>query len=197
LSASSGRRQQQHRRSAGRPARGHGFTLIEVTVVIFIIGILATLVTLSIGNRTLDDRLENESVRMEQLLRLAQEDAQLKGIVIGVRFTAGGYEFLTLDDKSHWVDYAQSGTLRARRLDQPFFAQLQIEGRMVPPAPDLPAGGAGDDPQQQPRPQILLLPGGESTVFAIDLLAPRYRPFYHIEADALGHLMRERRMLSQ
>lgn len=180
-----------------RPQRSSGFTLIEVAVVIFIIGILATLVTLSIGNRSLDDRLENESMRMEQLLRLAQEDAQLKGIVIGVRFTQSGYQFLVLDDKNHWVDYAQSGTLRARRMADPFFADLQVEGRMVPPAQDASAGGLDEEAQRKIKPQVLLLPGGESTAFAVDVLAPRYRIYYHIEADALGRLGRERRMIAQ
>jgi hypothetical protein len=44
---------------------------------------------------------------------------------------------------------------------------------------------------------VLLLPGGESTAFAVDLLAPRYAPYYHIEADTLGRVLRERRVQTQ
>lgn len=174
-----------------------GFTLLEIMVVIFIIGILATLVTLAIGNRPIDDRLDNEAARIEQLLRMAQDDAEVRGIAIGVRLTQDGYEFMAQDDKSHWVDYTQDGSLHPRRFTYPFVAQLQIEGRLVPPAQDAQSGDLNLDDPKKIRPQILLLPGGESTEFAIDVGAPGYPVYYHIEADALGHLLRERRVAAQ
>ena len=168
-----------------------GFTLLEVMVVMLIVGIMATMVTLSMGNRSIDDRLQTEAERMEQLILLAQDESALKGIPLGLRFTASGYQFLALDEKSHWVDYSQ-GALGDRVISQPFYVELHIEGRQVPPAEDAKAGDS--DAQSKVLPQILLLPGGECTAFAIDVLAPGDRAYYHIEADALGKLQRERRV---
>ncbi len=169
-----------------------GFTLLEILVVIFIIGVLATFVSLKIGSRALDDRLQTESERFEQLVKLAQEESQVKGVPIGLRFTTGGYQFLALNDKGQWQDYGQ-GALRARPLTAPFYAELHVEGRMVAPAQD---GQPGPGPDQQKvQPQIVLLPGGECTAFAVDVKAQNYASYFHIESDALGRMLHERRSL--
>ena len=181
-------RQRPDRRQAA------GFTLLEILVVIFIIGVLATFVSLKIGSRTLDDRLQTESERFEQLVKLAQEESQVKGVPIGLRFTNSGYQFLALNDKGLWVDYGQ-GALRARPLSPPFYAELQVEGRMVAPAQDENQGSSIDNQKQKVQPQIMLLPGGECTAFAVDVKAQNYPSYFHIESDALGRMLHERRSL--
>jgi type II secretion system protein H len=159
-----------------------------------IIGVLATLIGLKIGNRALDDRLQNEAERFGQLLRLAQEETQVKGIPLGLRFTTSGYQFMRLNEKGLWSDYS-SGVLHPRHIEAPFFAELHVEGRMVPPAPDQQGGDVGDDKKKQIQPQVLLLPGGETTAFAVDLKAQNYPSWFHIESDALGRVRQERQAL--
>lgn len=189
----------RHRARPVRPARARrslasGFTLLELVVVVLIIGIMATLVTLSIGNRGLDDRLEVESKRITQLMQLAEDEADLKGLAIGLRFAPDGYRFVAVDNTRKWVDYAQSGALRPRTLMQPFYADLKVEGRAVPAAVDKPDKAAGkDDKDEGLKPQILLLPGSQMTAFTLDLRAPNYPSYFHIEGDALGRITRERR----
>jgi hypothetical protein len=158
---------------------------------------MATLVTLSIGNRGLDDRLELESKRMAQLIQLGEDEADLKGQPIGLRFTEDGYRFVSVDNSRKWVDYTQGGTLRPRALMQPFYVDLRVEGRPTPAAVDKPSdassASSNNDKDDGLKPQILLLPGGQMTAFTLDLRAPRYASYFHIEGDALGRITRERR----
>jgi general secretion pathway protein H len=178
----------------------HGFTLLELLAVIVIIGIIVTFASLSIGNRALDDRLEAEARRLEQLLKLAEDEADLKGIAIGLVFTREGYRFLASDTSSNWVDYAQSGVLRSRPLLQPFFTELRMEGRLIPALTgdaaaktDRKPDGNGQDEADKLKPQVLLLPGGQMTPFTLDLKAPDYPSYFRIEGDLLGRVTRERK----
>ena len=163
--------------------------------MIVIVGILATFATLSIGNRAMDDRMQDEGQRFVQLFKLAEEESQIKGMPIGLRFTDKGYTFLVMNDKRLWVDYGQ-GVLRYRPVAQPFYTELHVEGRLVPPAVD--EDKPGIDPEEARRkvqPQIMILPGGETTSFALDLKVLNYRAYFHVEADALGRMQYERRTL--
>lgn len=168
-------------------ARSAGFTLIELLVVVVIIGILATFAALSIGNRALDDRLEVESHRLQQILKLASEEAETKGIELGFRYTQEQYEFLAVGKDGHWAPYASSGPLRPRPLPQPFYLELRIEDRPVAPASD-----AADSKDKTLEPQILLYSSGESTAFTVDVRAENYAPYYRVQADVLGKITLER-----
>ena len=184
--------------------KARGFTLLELMVVILIIGVIVTFASLSIGDRALDDRLEAESRRLEQLLRLAEEEADLKGAPLGLSFTVDGYRFLVADRTHGWTDYAKGGVLRSREILPPFYTELRIENRLVPPAA---APGGKDDKAAEAEadgaaraknaPQVLLLPGGQMTPFTLDLKAPNYGSWFRIEGDALGRLKRTRQFDSR
>ena len=165
-----------------------GFTLIEIMVVTVIIGILATLVSLSIGNRALDDRMEVEARRLVQVLQLAQEEAEIKGVILGLRFTEEQVQLLALDEERKWSQYAAAGPLRSRALPQPFTVELFIEGRAVPPASALEDGADSDN-----EPQVLLLSSGEVTAFGLNLRAPGHQPYFRLDADALGQFVMTRK----
>ena len=156
-------------------------------MVVVIIGILATFATLSIGNRALDDRMEMESKRLEEVLKLASEEAETKGIEIGFRFTQDQYQFLAMGNDGKWAPYTATGPLRGRPIPEPFYLELRVEDRPVAPASDQPGQNA-----QKVEPQILLLSSGEITAFKLDVHAQHYAPYYHLEADALGNFSRER-----
>lgn len=161
-----------------------GFTLVEILVVMVIVGIILTFAVLSVGDRAALDTLDTESRRLEQLFKLAQEDAELKGYEIGFRLLDTRYEFLAVNPEGHWTAFSE-GMFRARKLTAPLIYRLWVEGRAVPPAQD-PVGRA-ENPIQ---PQILLLSSGEATAFALQISAPGTEQRYRVEADALGRIRR-------
>lgn len=118
--------------------RAAGFTLLELLVVVFIIGIMATMFTLSVGVAGGTDReLRRETERLQTLLALALEDASFQSRELGLRLYPQRYEFSvfdrgdpfdTKDDK--WAPI-EDDVLGARELPPVFALELEIEGRAV------------------------------------------------------------------
>jgi general secretion pathway protein H len=162
-----------------------GFTLLEVLVVVVIIGVMATLAVLSIGTRSVEDRLALEARRLQELLALAADEAVLQGVELGFIQTPDGYEFLILKDGS-WAPLEEAGPLRARALGEPFYLRLQVDGRAVAPV-------RTDDAKVELKPQIVLLSSGDATEFTLDLKARQYDPFYRLSGDLLGRMTLDRK----
>ena len=185
-------------------ASERGFTLFEIMVVIVIMGVMVTFASLSIGNRVNEDKLENEARRTEAIIRLASEEAEAKGIEIGLRFTEAGYRLLTLDSNRRWQDYELSGPLSRRSFKDPFALALVVEGRPVRLPPELTpeqelalaesqvVKSEQQNDAQNLTPQILLLSSGEITAFVLDMTAPGLDAGYRISADAFGRITRGR-----
>jgi general secretion pathway protein H len=157
-------------------------------VVVVIIGVMATLAVLSIGGRSLDDRMALEARRLHELIALAADEAVLQGAELGFVQTPEGYGFLALRD-GKWQPLADAGPLRARALAPPLFLELQIDGRRVAPL-------RTDDERQELKPQVLLLSSGEATEFTLDLHAQEFAPYYRLQGDVLGQFKLERREAS-
>lgn len=194
-----------------------GFTLVELLVVMVLIGVLATYLSLSMGSRRIDDALEVEARRLEALMQLASDQAQLQGTEIGFRQFADGYEFLFMAPSGQWVEF-DSGPLRARKVEEPLYLELRIEGRLIQPAKEpAPTAAAAakneedakDDDKKQdqgkgnqsddkkddrdaPQPSAFLLSSGEATAFLLDVKARRYKSYFRLEGDLLSRFKLER-----
>lgn len=166
--------------SPAGPAAAWGFTLIELMVVLVIVGIMISFTVLSLGGRSVDDRIEHEARRLDRTLRFALEEAEVKGLVIGFRYLPDRYEFMVPGEKG-WEPYA-SGPFRPQPFAAPLTLQLRVEDRVVPPAQDTDKG----DEKADPKPQIMLLPSGEVTAFRMLVGAGGSQTLYAIESDALG-----------
>lgn len=175
-----------------RPAAG--FTLVEIMVVVVIIGIMLSFATLSIGDRAVVDKLDTEAERLEQLFRLAQEEAELKGHQLGFRYTDLRYQFLMVSPEGKWVPVPE-GPLRERLIPVPLEFALRVEDRPVPPAQELPVAVSEMDANNapQPEPQVLILSSGELTAFTLDIRAAGIDSSYRIGGTLLGRITLERR----
>jgi len=173
------------RTSCTRSRTQPGFTLLEILVVVLIVGIVATFAVIGIGGRSIDDRLDIEARRLNELLAFAAEEAVLQGAEYGLRVTTAGYEFVRLNPADGMWTPFDDGVLRPRDLDEPFYLELSVDGRRAAPAdPE-----AIDPP---PVPQVLLLSSGEVTAFSLTVRARSHPSWFTLDGDVLGRLKLER-----
>lgn len=146
------------------PPRARGFTLLELLVVVVIVGILATMFTLSVGVAGRDRELEREADRFRALVDLAAEDAVIQGRELGLRFHRSGYEFSWLNpDEGLWQSLGTDDLLRPRELPDGLELGLEIEGRTVrlPDAPREAASDAAASGAAASEPQVFIFSSGD------------------------------------
>lgn len=108
-----------------------GFTLVEVLVVVVIIAIMITGAVLALSVAGRDRGLDNEARRLEALLNLARERAELQTREYGLRAGPAGYTFVRFEPRSgEWVVPADE-SLRERELPEGLSLLLVVEGRPV------------------------------------------------------------------
>ena len=73
-----------------------GFTLIEMLVVVFIIGIIAAGVLLSVNLTGTDHELQTESERLATLMNYARDAAEMQTREFGLACSAHGLRVLCL-----------------------------------------------------------------------------------------------------
>ncbi len=154
--------------------KNKGFTLLEILVVLFMIGIITGLAVLSV-NHGEAEQLTREAQRLAALMALNQEEALLRGEQRGVGFTESGYQFYSWDPKNRWLPLEDSELLKAHQLPKGFKLQLSLEGRPVILS------------QSTDKPQVLLLSSGESSDFNL-ILTVADLPGYQLSGDATGQL---------
>ncbi len=105
-----------------------GFTLIELLVVVVIISISVGYVVVNISTGTEEELLEEEIIRLQQILRFAHEQSVIRAEEYGVRFYETGYRFMVFDELNNsWIDIEKDRLLRSRTLPEKIELDLYIE----------------------------------------------------------------------
>lgn len=163
--------------SRGAPGTAsHGFTLIEVLVVVVIVGILAAMLVLSLGAIGDDRELQREAQRLASLMELAGEEAELQGRDFGVEFIRQGYRFVEFDPIfERWGEILGDEVLRQRKLPVDMELELLIEDRRIELADEPAVTQAGDEEDDSPllerfAPHGMLLSSGDLSPLKIDVV---------------------------
>jgi len=161
-----------------------------------IIGIMATVVTVSVGALGKDREMEDTAERLWAILQQAREESELQGFDIGLRVGAQSYDFLRFDARQQaWLPVIDDDLLYPRDLPEGLRMRLWLEGREavlaahpasaaeeeeIPPeevttkASDDPAGDVDEttiadepDKKKEVPPQIMVLASGDVNAFEV------------------------------
>jgi type II secretion system protein H len=97
------------------PLKHRGFTLVEILVVLFVLGVALALVTVNIAG---DDRRDvaREAKRLAGALEHAASLAQWRAEPLGVSAESGAYRFWRRGDDGRWIVFSGDDTLAPRTL---------------------------------------------------------------------------------
>jgi general secretion pathway protein H len=141
--------------------RQRAFTLIEILVVVTIIAVIIGVVVLSVNLTGRDAELHRESKRLDALIAMAREQAEMQVRDFGLYLQKDSYRFLVFDARRQaWRDIDDSA-MRERTLPDGLEIELVLEGRPVVLAPLLGTSTA--------LPQILLYASGDLNSFDITM----------------------------
>ncbi|MES0327501.1 MAG: type II secretion system minor pseudopilin GspH [Gammaproteobacteria bacterium] len=148
-----------------RSSKEHGFTLLELLIVIVIVAILFSFATLTIRSSSPEDLIKEEAYRLDRLIQLVLEEAVLKNTEYGLEFKTNSYRFLTYTD-DHWQAVSDDKLLRKRELAEEMEIELIIEQTDIIIGEEAEATDEDndkEDEEKKAKPQVFLLSSEEIT----------------------------------
>ena len=174
-------------------ARPHGFTLLELLVVLVIIGVMVSMVSLSVGVLGADREVEDETRRFWAVVRQAREEAELQAIDVAIFVGANDYEFLRFDTRrNEWQPIVEDQLYAQRSLPEGLRIRLWMEGREIVLKPGLPDRSQKEEHQKYP-PQLTVLSSGDVVPFELHIERDGAPALWRMTALADGDLRVEQR----
>jgi general secretion pathway protein H len=153
-----------------------GFTLIELLIVILIIGIIASVATLSINiNQT--KRLEAIANQLTNILTLAEQEAMLRPATLGFAIHTNSYRFYEYrpDIKNNWL-LLNKGIFSPHPIPKDIKLTLKMNDESVS---DL-------------LPKLIISPSGDITPFIILIGKRNSTPLFKVTGSPSGDIHSER-----
>lgn len=176
--------------------RNRGFTLIEILMVIFLMGLTASMVSIALpANSTLEGNAQEQADRLLLIMEEISDRAAMEGRILGLRVDEKGYEFLyqarkpgkklvqaqnllaefktTSWDQMSWVSYTRDEIATKMDFSEDVFASLEVGGLEIESADSTLEDFDFDKEEHNVKddivPQILFYPTGEVTPFRLRL----------------------------
>ena len=166
--------------------RSHGFTLIEIMVVMLIIGLILGIAIPAININNPEDKLKEETNRLVALIDLASQESILNSKMIGIKTDNDQYEFLFLEENK-WKPLDDK-LLTKRKLPEDIELELQVE--------DYSSSGMSDSEEQIPH--IIVSGMGELTPpFIINIKSHGTDTYFSITGHENGKLETEKHSRNQ
>jgi general secretion pathway protein H len=163
-----------------------GFTLLEILLVMFVVGMVASLAMISFTQNN-SKQLQEEARRLKHIIELASEEAILQGVELAVSFQSDAYQFLMLNaEDAKWYEMEQkpfhnhqlaegirlSYSLESGQMDEEMAKRITQLGKQ--------------SESKNSLPMLLLLSSGEISAFSIQLNHDADRLALTMQGDSLG-----------
>jgi len=134
-----------------------GFTLLELLVVLIVIGLFASMLMLSVTKN--DKRtVEREAKRLFHLIQLAQDEAIIKGVELGLAIQKDRYSFSSLQENK-WLLITEDLDFNEHIVAENINITVEVENEQVVSKVD----------ENTVLPAIVILSTGELTHFKINM----------------------------
>jgi general secretion pathway protein H len=152
------------------------FTLLEILIVVVIISLFAGMVMLSLSPNA-NRELEREARRLFEVIKLAQDEAIIQDIEMGLTIQPMHYYFSRLE-KGAWVQLLEDKHFEQHTLIEGMELSYSIDDEIV----------VLDEGEELPAPKILLLSSGEVIPFTIQVTLLNHNAIYQIIGQEDGFL---------
>jgi type II secretion system protein H len=140
-----------------------GFSLIEIMLVVFIIGLVMATVVITFGGDSRDTELDREAERIDALFAYAREQAELQTRDYGFRMDRLEYYFVVFNPLvNQWRLPEEDDALRPRKIPDDMEPALVVEGRTV-------VLDSRKPKVQDFKPQVVIFANGDLTSFEVTL----------------------------
>ncbi|MHB1616505.1 MAG: type II secretion system minor pseudopilin GspH [Metallibacterium sp.] len=160
-------------------ARGRGFSLVEMLVVVLIIGLMTGVAVLSMSLGESHPARDNAE-RLAELVREASENASMQGQNLALGFWRHGWRFYVLRGGGAWQPLTDDTLLRARTLPRGLALTLDLQGEQVTLKD-----------HDKTKPQVFLLSSGEMQPFVVEIRGSGHAAM-RVRGSAIGEVKVQR-----